>query len=80
MTVAELMTKLAQFPADADVRIPDSYWQSEGYGKHANDLDYCDPLVGDVYLDNAGYVEFMPADPDDGWDDEDEDEWGDDDD
>lgn len=32
MTVRELMEILASCPADAVVRMPDTYWANEGYG------------------------------------------------
>jgi hypothetical protein len=75
MTVREMMAALAQMDPDAVVRMPDTYWESEGYGPHADDLEYLMPRVGGVAA-REGFVEVFAADGED--EDEDEEDWDDD--
>ena len=56
MTVRELMEILASCPADAVVRVPDTYWASEGYGSRANDFDSLFPEVTEVAMSDSNEV------------------------
>jgi len=78
MTVRELMEMLGKCDMDMVVRMPDTYWQSEGYGSHADDVEYFMPRVGGVYVSKEGYVEIFAVDPDEEDEDEDEEEDGED--
>ena len=74
MTVREMMAALAQMDPDMEVRMPDTYWESEGYGEHADDVDYLMPRVGGVAV-HDGFALVFSADPEDeeDWDEEEED-------
>jgi hypothetical protein len=75
MTVREMMAALAQMDPEAVVRMPDTYWGAEGYGSHADDLEYLMPRVDGVVA-QGGYVAVFAADPEDVEDeDEDEEDW-----
>ncbi len=65
MTVRELIASLLKLPQDSIVRIPDTFWQNEGYGPHYNDFELLWPRVTDVQ-DCNGYV-VLNADDED-WD------------
>lgn len=56
MTVRELMEILADCPADAVVRMPDTYWANEGYGSRANDFDSLFPEVTEVAMNASNEV------------------------
>ena len=71
MTVREMMAALAQMDPDMEVRMPDTYWESEGYGEHADDVEYLMPRVGGVCVSEDGFVEVYAADSED----EDEEDW-----
>lgn len=58
MTVKELMARLAELDENMVVRVADSYWQGEGYGEHAQDLDWLMPTV-DVVVEHDGYVSIL---------------------
>ena len=44
MKIRELMEALSHLNPDLEVRIPDTFWQSEGWGEAAEDFDRLNPL------------------------------------
>ena len=58
MTIKELMARLAELDENLVVRVPDTYWQGEGYGEHWQDLDWQMPMV-DAVAEHDGYVSIL---------------------
>ena len=48
MTVKQLIEKLQTMDPEMPVRVFDSYWNSEGFGPHASDLDFIYPVADTV--------------------------------
>jgi len=45
MKIRELMEALSKLNPELEVRIPDTFWHSEGWGENAEDFDCLNPVV-----------------------------------
>ena len=50
MKVKELMEMLAKLDPEMEIRYRDTYWENEGYGDRADDLNYLTCKVVAVHL------------------------------
>lgn len=55
MKVKELIKELEKMDGEMEIRFRDTYWENEGYGKYADDLEELTNGIGAVVVKSQGY-------------------------
>ena len=59
MKVKELIKELEKMDGDMEIRFRDTYWETEGYGKYADDLEELTNAIGALVVKSQGYKQMV---------------------
>ena len=59
MKVSELIKELEKMDGEMEIRFRDTYWENEGYGKYADDLEELTNSIGSITVKSQGYWQMV---------------------